>query len=91
MPNLGLINATNANREMKFVHDRMPVILEPEQWKEWLDASKPEAGELLQPAKDDALALYPVSTKVNKPKNSQHDCIDPFVESNEIGELFEDR
>ena len=85
------IITTDANREMKFVHDRMPVILEPEHWKEWLDASKPEAGGLLQPSKDDALALYPVSTKVNNPKNSQHDCIDPYDESNETGELFEDR
>ena len=82
------IITTDANSEMKFVHDRMPVILEPEQWKEWLNANKPEAGKLLLPSKDGALTLYPVSTKVNNPKNSQHDCIDPFNESNETGELF---
>ena len=82
------IITTDANLEMKFVHDRMPVILEPEHWKEWLDAIKPEAGKLLQPSKNGALALYPVSTKVNNPKNSQQDCIAPYDESNEIGELF---
>ena len=82
------IITTDANREMKFVHDRMPVILEPEHWKEWLDADKPEAGELLQPAKDGALALFPVSTKVNNPKNSQYHFIDPIGRSNENDELF---
>ena len=79
---------TDANSEMKFVHNRMPVILEPEHWKEWLNASKPEAGKLLKPSKDGALTLYSVSTKVNNPKNSQHDCIVPYDESNETGELF---
>ena len=70
------IITTEANREMKFVHDRMPVILEPEHWKDWLDAGIPGAGELLLPAKDGALDLYPVSTKVNNPQYSQHDCIE---------------
>jgi putative SOS response-associated peptidase YedK len=70
------IITTDANREMKSVHDRMPVILEPEHWKEWLDAHISGAGELLLPAKDGVLDIYPVSTKVNNPKYTQHDCIE---------------
>jgi len=46
----------------------MPVILEPEQWKKWLEAGSPDAVKLLVPSDDDKLAIYPVSTKVNNPQ-----------------------
>ena len=82
------IITTDANREMKFVHDRMPVILEPEHWKEWLDAASPEAGKLLLPAKDGALDIYPVSKNVNNPQYSRHDCIERYEESDKAGDLF---
>ncbi len=70
------IITTEANREMKEVHSRMPVILEPEHWSEWLQVGIPGASALLQPAKDGVLDLYPVSTNVNNPQYSQHDCIE---------------
>ncbi|MEI8185799.1 MAG: SOS response-associated peptidase [Chlorobiaceae bacterium] len=82
------IITTDANREMKFVHDRMPVILEPAHWKMWLEASTPGAGDLLQPAKEGTLDVYPVSTKVNNPQYSQHDCIERYEEREGSGELF---
>ncbi|MCX6177808.1 MAG: SOS response-associated peptidase [Chlorobiales bacterium] len=72
------IITTASNGEMKSVHDRMPVILEPEHWKQWLEASSPDAEKLLIPAKDGTLDIYPVSTKVNNPKYIQHDCIEPL-------------
>lgn len=84
------IITTDANREMKFVHDRMPVILEPEHWKKWLEAGTPGAGELLRPAKDGSLDIYPVSTKINNPQYIQHDSIEPYKEIDEPGELFRD-
>ncbi|MEI6691248.1 MAG: SOS response-associated peptidase [Chlorobium sp.] len=69
------IVTTASNHEMKFVHDRMPIILEPEQWKSWLNADVTDTRKLLVPSKDGALALYPVSTQVNNPKYISHDCI----------------
>ena len=82
------IITTDANLEMKFVHDRMPVILEPEHWKKWLDAASSKAGELLLPAKDGSLDIYPVSKNVNNPHYSQHDCIVRYEQSDNAGELF---
>ena len=70
------IVTTEANREMKPVHDRMPVIIEPEHWKEWLDAGTPDSCRILVPPADGTLELYPVSTKVNNPRHQQRDCIE---------------
>lgn len=69
------IITTDANSKMKFVHDRMPVILEPEHWKEWLDTGTPGASKLLTPTKDGSLDIYPVSAKVNNPRYTEQDCI----------------
>nr|WP_203415255.1 SOS response-associated peptidase family protein [Pelodictyon luteolum] len=69
------IITTAANREMKAVHDRMPVILGPGQWREWLGAGTPGALKLLQPPSNGSLELYPVSTKVNNPRYQGHECI----------------
>jgi putative SOS response-associated peptidase YedK len=72
------IITTASNGEMKSVHDRMPVILEPEHWKQWLEPSSPDTEKLLVPAKNGTLDIYPVSTKVNNPQYIQHDCIEPL-------------
>jgi putative SOS response-associated peptidase YedK len=59
---------TQANSSISAIHDRMPVILEPENIGPWLSG---EAGtELLKPAPDDALRMWPVSKRVSKPGNT---------------------
>jgi len=70
------IITTEANREMLDVHDRMPVILEPENWKAWLEAGKAGIEKLLQPAREGTIELYPVSTLVNNPQYIKKNCID---------------
>ena len=70
------IITTEANHIMKPVHDRMPVILEPEHWKQWLEAGTSNATKLLVPSGDDKLDIYPVSTKVNNPQYIRSDCIE---------------
>lgn len=65
------IVTTSANRLMAPIHDRMPVIVEPEDWAAWLD---PETDmsvveSLMRPAADDVLEAYPVSTRVNNVAN----------------------
>src|SRR4051812_9365532 len=57
---------TTANGVVSGVHDRMPVILSPDDAEVWLLAP---AGKLLRPAPDDALAARPVSTRVNSVRN----------------------
>lgn len=56
---------TQANSFVGAIHDRMPVLLDQEGAAAWLSG---EAGlELLKPAPDDALRMWPVSRRVNKP------------------------
>ncbi|MCC7381031.1 MAG: SOS response-associated peptidase [Deltaproteobacteria bacterium] len=62
------------------LHDRMPVILPPESYGEWLDPGiqSPEAlGSFLQPFPAQKLRLEPVSTRVNDPTHDDPECLAP--------------
>lgn len=62
------------------IHDRMPVILPPERYREWLDpAPRQDAalGALLVPCAPEVLEAYPVSTLVNAPAVDRPECILP--------------
>lgn len=61
------------NSLMKDIHNRMPVILDSEEVSIWLNSANVE--NLLDPARDDLLESYKVSTFVNSPKNDSPDCI----------------
>ena len=77
------IITTAANAPMAQVHDRMPVILDPEDIEHWLSRSETHSEPLecmLKPAPDDAIDLYPVSPAVNSPRNDEPDLIDPLEE-----------
>ena len=70
---------TTANSLLRSIHDRMPVILKPEDYNQWLDPQIQEPEQLqplLQPYSSEAMVSYPVSTKVNKPTNDSLECID---------------
>ncbi|MDB5568956.1 MAG: putative response-associated peptidase [Hyphomicrobiales bacterium] len=72
---------TDANALMGAVHDRMPVILEPEDFDSWLDADAVEAEAamaLLRPARDDVLEMWPIATHVNKVANDNCDVQTPI-------------
>jgi putative SOS response-associated peptidase YedK len=62
------IITADANATMQAVHDRMPVILAPGDWAEWLEGDDPAP--LLRPAPDDLLRFWPVSKAVNSPRNN---------------------
>ncbi len=71
---------TEANELMAPIHDRMPVILSPDDYDRWLDPAiqKPEHLQpLLRPYPSDAMVAYPVTTHVNNPKNEDPLCIVP--------------
>jgi putative SOS response-associated peptidase YedK len=73
------IVTTAANDLLKSIHDRMPVILQPEDYEQWLDPQIQETDRLqhlLYPDEDSSFIRYPVSTKVNRPQNDSPECIE---------------
>lgn len=81
------IITTDSNKQLSFLHDRMPVILDPtsEEIKIWLDPKRnkwsKELQSLLKPF-DGELECYPVSKEVGKVGNNSPDFIVP-VDSKE--------
>jgi putative SOS response-associated peptidase YedK len=63
------IITTSANALLAPIHDRMPVMLGPDDHGRWLDASRPGAEELLRPCPEEWLETAPASTRVNNPRN----------------------
>ncbi len=74
------IITTDANDLLAPIHNRMPVILDPESYDEWLDPDVRETGRLmplLAPYGGDDLEAYPVSRRVNSPANDEPECVVP--------------
>jgi putative SOS response-associated peptidase YedK len=75
------ILTTSANKLMSSVHHRMPVILAPEAWDAWLDPDNHDVeqlAELLGPAPEDLLAVWPVDPAVNSPRNNRPELREPL-------------
>src|SRR5262249_46131970 len=61
------------------LHDRMPVILEPEHWDAWLTSKDTgEVQAMLQPLPAQLMHAYSVSPKVGNVKNDTPDLIEPL-------------
>lgn len=65
------IVTTEANAEMRPLHDRMPVILAPGDYAAWLTGVTPveRLQALVRPCPEAELAVYPVSTAVGNVRN----------------------
>jgi putative SOS response-associated peptidase YedK len=64
---------TSAEDDLGHIHDRMPMIVEPERYADWLDPAVSEPDQLrslLVPAAPGRLEAYPVSTAVNNVRNN---------------------
>lgn len=75
------IIVTAANELIQPIHDRMPVILEPEDYALWLNNESFDAARLnalLQPYPAEQMQAYPVSSRVNSPKNDDQGCVTPL-------------
>jgi putative SOS response-associated peptidase YedK len=73
---------TAANTTMRPVHDRMPVILSPDEWSSWLDPTFADLDSLkamLDPAADDLLTMHAVSTDVNNVRNNRAELVDALA------------
>ena len=79
------IVTTDANALLKPLHDRMPVILAPQDYPRWLDrgSSEAELKALLKPAPEDLLGYVPVSPRVNAAAPDDAGLIEPLGE--EVG------
>jgi putative SOS response-associated peptidase YedK len=78
------IITTSAADEVGQIHDRMPMVIDPSSWADWLDPDNTEAADvtrLLVPAMAGAqsaglLTSHPVSTAVNNVRNNGPELMD---------------
>jgi putative SOS response-associated peptidase YedK len=63
------IITTDANKLMEPIHDRMPVILNPDQWNTWLSQQEQHAEKLLpmiHPHESESMQAWPVTRELNR-------------------------
>ena len=75
------ILTTGANALMEPIHERMPVILSPKLFDQWLDSGFKDSEKLIglmQPYKAKDMLAYAVSLRVNNPKNDKATCVEPI-------------
>lgn len=87
------IITTDANEVVAPVHDRMPVVLAPETWADWLsEGSLDESllSELFQPAPDDSIVGYRVAQLVNDVRVDGPELIAPYSEVSETPDRADD-
>jgi putative SOS response-associated peptidase YedK len=75
------IITTSAPDDLGHIHDRMPMVIEPSSWGEWLDPANHDVADLrsvLVPAMVSGLSTYPVSTAVNSVRNNGPELIEPL-------------
>lgn len=73
------IITTGPNEIMAPIHDRMPVILQPEQFDDWLDPDNHDTAALtamLAPCLPELMAAYPVSPAINSGRAEGPGCIE---------------
>jgi putative SOS response-associated peptidase YedK len=70
------IITTDANELVAKLHDRMPVVIAPEDRERWLKGPNP--AELLKPYPAELMTMWPVSPKLNSPKNDSPDLLDEW-------------
>jgi putative SOS response-associated peptidase YedK len=72
---------TAANDLMRPIHDRMPVLIAPQDYATWLDPGLDDRlaiGRMLTPFPSLRMRAHPVSTRVNNVKNDDRELIEPL-------------
>jgi putative SOS response-associated peptidase YedK len=87
------IITTQATDDVGQIHDRMPMVIAPDHWADWLNPGNSEPGQLqatMLPAMAGGLTSHPVSTAVNSVRNNGPELIVPLSADQERppGELF---
>ncbi|MEY2421317.1 MAG: hypothetical protein QOI95_1384 [Acidimicrobiaceae bacterium] len=79
------------NEKIAPIHDRMPVMLPPSAWDEWLDPENADLetlGKLLVPAPASLLELHPVSRAVSNVRENGARLIEPVPADAEQDQLL---
>jgi putative SOS response-associated peptidase YedK len=79
----GAILTTSANVAIRRIHDRMPVVIAPEDFSRWLDCKTQEprhVADLMTAAAEDFFEAVPVSNLVNKVSNTGPELIKQVAE-----------
>ena len=72
---------TQAEDSVGHIHDRMPLMVEPERWEAWLDPATDDTDDLLGllvPAAPGRLEAYPVPTLVSNVRNNGPELVEPI-------------
>lgn len=75
------IITTPPNTLVEPIHNRMPLILDPEDYAGWLDPEVQDPDKIqpwIKPYAGNDLEAYPVSTYVNNPRHNAPQCIEPL-------------
>jgi putative SOS response-associated peptidase YedK len=67
---------TAASESLRYLHERMPVVLPPDAWDEWLDPALDDPLALLQPR--EGFDAYPVGLAVNSVRNNDPSLVEPI-------------
>jgi putative SOS response-associated peptidase YedK len=85
------ILTTTPNAVTSAVHDRMPVILDPDGYDVWLDPGMQNVAaisELLKPFDARLMRSFPVSARVNSVRNDDQECSQPVESMPAQNQLF---
>ena len=75
------ILTTEPNELPRPIHNRMPVMLAPTAYNQWVDPTVQQTEPmkaLLRPYPNEELTAYPVSTRVNNPRHEAPECLEPL-------------
>lgn len=79
-----------ANAPVASLHDRMPLILPPTAWRNWLGGSATEALALLVPTSGATLRTWPVGQRVNRVQEEGPGLIEPTADPEDRQSLLWD-
>jgi putative SOS response-associated peptidase YedK len=74
-----------ATASLRSIHDRMPAVLEHDDFEAWLAPETPREEALrLVLANEPEIEAYPVSMRVNKPEHDDPGCIEPLLGNEDV-------
>jgi putative SOS response-associated peptidase YedK len=79
---------TQAEDTLGRIHDRMPMMVEPERWANWLATDVSDSDDLLSllvPAAPGRLEAFPVSRAVGNVKNNGPELVEPIPVEDAVG------
>jgi len=80
------ILTTDPNELMEPFHDRMPVILDPENYDRWLGTDAPLPTDLLRPYPAEKMRSWKVSHRVGNVRNNDPELLQPLEKVEELDE-----